>query len=143
MKRPPAFSLVEVALALGVTSFALMSMLGVMSVGLTTVKDASDQTMHAQILAQMSAAVSQIPFDDIEGFSEQSPFFFDQTGRKVAPTAAMYRVRLQAEVGASYPDSPADLANAARTVRIEISTVPGGSGEPTATASASVLVPRS
>lgn len=138
------FSLVEVALALGVVSFAMVSMLGVMSVGLTTVKDASDQTMHAQIISRVSSSVLQTPFDDIDNYVGRSPLYFDREGAVVASGAdSIYRANLQLATHAGYPGAPTDLGNSARIVQIEVKTVPPGGEQPLSRSSASLVIPRS
>lgn len=46
----PAFSLVEVTLALGIVSFALIAVLGLLPVGLRSVKNANEQAGAANVL---------------------------------------------------------------------------------------------
>lgn len=46
----PAFSLVEVTLALGIVSFALIAVLGLLPVGLKSVKNANEQAGAANVL---------------------------------------------------------------------------------------------
>ena len=46
----PAFSLVEVTLALGIVSFALVAVLGLLPVGLKSVKNANEQAGAANVL---------------------------------------------------------------------------------------------
>ena len=48
--KAPAFSLVEVTLALGIASFALMAVLGLLPVGLKSVKNANEQAGAANVL---------------------------------------------------------------------------------------------
>lgn len=139
-----AFSLVEVALALGVVSFAVLSMLGVVTVGLTTVKDATEQTMHAQIVKHVGSTVLQTPFDQIKSFAEESPFYFDQAGREVSNAAAsIYQVELKFKEGGSYPGAPSNLSNSMSTVQIKVETRPGGAATALGKSSTSLLVPKS
>lgn len=51
MNNRHAFSLVEVCIALGVVSFSLIAVLGLIPVGLQTSKTATDQTAAASIMA--------------------------------------------------------------------------------------------
>src|SRR3954451_24442826 len=53
-----AFSLVEVVLALGVVSFAIVAILGVIPVGLRTGHSAQDQTRSAQIAQDILASLA-------------------------------------------------------------------------------------
>lgn len=63
------FSLVEVVLALGVISFAIVAILGVLPVGLQTGHSAQDETRAAQIAQAILASIaSQAPnqFDNVQ-----------------------------------------------------------------------------
>lgn len=56
--KPPflatkAFSLIEVTLALGIAAFALVALLGLFSVGLSSNRSSANQTAIAQIASQM------------------------------------------------------------------------------------------
>lgn len=52
-----AFSLVEVALAVGIISFALVAVLGLLGVGINASRDSSDDTKIAFIMQDVSARV--------------------------------------------------------------------------------------
>lgn len=72
MKRsiPPtlssrAFTLVEVTMALGIASFAILSMLGIMVVGLNTMRGAIDTTVQAQIVQQVVGSLKQANFSTL------------------------------------------------------------------------------
>jgi len=138
------FSLVEVVLALGLVSVCVLAMLGVMSVGLNTLKDSSDQTMHAQIISEVSSSVLQAPFDEIGKLAALSPLYFDGAGRKCAEAGeAIYQVQLENIDGGNYPGVPEGIEDALRTVRITVLTQPPGASSPLSTSSTCLVVPRS
>lgn len=148
VSRPrQGFSLVEVVLALGVASFALMTMFGTMAVGLTAIKDASDDTLHAQIMAQVASTVQQTPFNTLESFvSSDGTVYFDQSGQKVDSAGqSIYRANLDFEAGseATYPGAPAGLNASANVVAITVSTQPPGAQKPTAISRTRIIVPNS
>jgi len=68
MKRLPlsssrsAFSLVEVALAVGIVSFAMLGVLGTLSVGLQSVRDSITETAKANIAGHLRGELQRIPF---------------------------------------------------------------------------------
>jgi len=69
MKRLPlssrsAFSLVEVALAVGIVSFAMLGVMGTLSVGLQSVRDSINETAKANIAGHLRGELQHIPFDD-------------------------------------------------------------------------------
>jgi uncharacterized protein (TIGR02598 family) len=63
-----AFSLVEVTLALGIVSFALISVLGLMPVGLKVVKNANEQAGAATVLSSLARAVRAATTTDNSNF---------------------------------------------------------------------------
>jgi type II secretory pathway pseudopilin PulG len=60
-----AFSLVEVVLALGVISFAIVAILGVFPVGLGTSRSAQDETRAPQIAQTFFATLDSQPFNTV------------------------------------------------------------------------------
>ena len=56
-RGPAAFSLVEVALAVGIIAFALTAILGLMSVGMNASRDTGDSTKIAFIMQDVAARV--------------------------------------------------------------------------------------
>lgn len=140
-----AFSLIEVTLAIGVVSFAVVSILGTLSVGLTTIKDAKKDVTHAQIISQISSSVYQSPFDQLEAFASNGPFFFDQAGRQLdSSNNALYRATLAVSAGtaSTYPGAQS-VTNAAKTVSIAITPLLGGATNAGASSRAAFLVPKS
>ena len=57
-----AFSLVEVVIALAVTAFALMALIGTLPTGIKTVKDSMNDSASANILQQIRAQMEQVSF---------------------------------------------------------------------------------
>ena len=111
MRPISAFSLVEVVLALGVISFAIVAILGVLPVGLQTGHSAQDETRAAQIAQAILASIaSQAPnqFDNVQvqlndnqnstvpfhlSATETVTLYGDNDGKLVpGPTAAAYKV---------------------------------------------------
>jgi uncharacterized protein (TIGR02598 family) len=104
-----AFTLVEVAAALGITSFCLAGILGLLPVALTTFREAIDTTMAAQLAQRTVTDAEQSDFDLLIASAEKSDaqFFvlperyFDEQGTEVQsddPNAArktVYHVRVR------------------------------------------------
>ena len=66
-----AFSLVEVTLALGIVSFGLVSVLGLLPTGVNMAKESSDETGAVNILVAMDADVK----GELEGADKESKRF--------------------------------------------------------------------
>jgi len=92
MKRLPlsssrsAFSLVEVALAVGIVSFAMLGVLGTLSVGLQSVRDSITETAKANIVGHLRGELQRIPFSDDTsstyniGTLEGESYFYSRDG---------------------------------------------------------------
>ncbi len=95
-----AFSLVEVALSLGVAAFALIGIFGLLPIGLNSNQAAINQTAIANILTEISADLrtgdAQSPRFGIAlnvPSTATSTFYLDESGgRTPAPASARYRV---------------------------------------------------
>ncbi len=55
--RPNGFSLVEVVIALGISSFAIVAIVGLIATGLSTSKDSADDTSLAMMAQMVNAAL--------------------------------------------------------------------------------------
>lgn len=59
-----AFSLVEVVLAIGIFSFAILAVVGLLPVGLKSVKNASEEAAAANVVARISNALREASTTD-------------------------------------------------------------------------------
>lgn len=104
--KPTAFSLVEVTIALGIAATAIVSVLGMMPVGLSTMREAVDQTTEAQILRQISTGASLYPFDRLGDYAAGGPYLFTQDGTLQTSRDAQTRYSLRVTItNAAYPGS--------------------------------------
>jgi len=124
-----AFSLVEVSIALAVVSIALLSVMGLMPVGLSTMREAMDQTAEAQILRRISGEAALVPFDRLDTFASAGPYFFAQDGtlQGMQGVDTRYAVSLQ-RLTASYPGSSnaTDLSASIATFQLATTRLAAG-----------------
>jgi uncharacterized protein (TIGR02598 family) len=64
-----AFSLIEVVVALGIISFALVSIIGLFSVGLEANKESSEQIQAADLASLLMATARAMPTNPPPGFA--------------------------------------------------------------------------
>jgi uncharacterized protein (TIGR02598 family) len=114
--KPAAFTIVEVAMALGILSFALFSLMALVPTGLNQFRGAVNATVGAQISQRVITDAQQTEFDAfIRQAETTTPDFFvlpiryfDEQGTEttVAAREAVYQVRVRgsipgpAEIGA-------------------------------------------
>jgi uncharacterized protein (TIGR02598 family) len=124
------FSLVETAMAVGILSFALITIIGLQPVGLTTLRSSMDSTTETQIIRQIAGEIGQTDFARIDAY-EGTPLYFDADGKRVSDSAVS-RYQLEAKVVEAssdfspFPSAPADIGSSLKTVRLAITLLPAG-----------------
>jgi uncharacterized protein (TIGR02598 family) len=105
-----AFSLVEVVMALGLISFVLIGLLGLMSAGLGGIRSASDESSSVMIAKKLVAEIGQNSFDHIltSTFSDR---WFDAEGQEVPATdpLVVYRATANTELNTGSPETLAKI----------------------------------
>ena len=117
-----AFSLVEVTIALAIVTFAVVSVMGLLPTGLTTMRTATDQTTVAQIAREISAEVLLTPFGELDSYiSAHGTRYFDSEGGRTDDPAAYFRIETSL-AASEFPGSAAsvNLSSNVRCVRIKI-----------------------
>ena len=122
------FSLVELTLALGVASFCLIALVGLMPVGVMTNRNATSQTAATNIMAAVVADLRATPTFNTSStefgitFGTNATLYFDGTGQFATSLGANSRYQLNVtwygSAGLGYADlkvtwpAPATAANA-------------------------------
>lgn len=98
--KTAAFSLVEVALALGVAAFCLIAILGLMPVGVQTNRNATSQTAATNIMAAIVADLRTTPPAATTSpqfaitFGTDTTLYFDASGQASTSLGTDSRYRL-------------------------------------------------
>jgi len=90
------FTLVEVTLAIGIISFAFVTMFGLLPVGLSVSRQAMDTTIEAQIVQQMKTQALQTDFSQLGELAAADEMYFDDQGKQVDEAQALYRTKFSA-----------------------------------------------
>jgi hypothetical protein len=81
---PSAFTLIEVVLALGIVTVAMVTMIGLLPVGLGTLRDAMDATVKGGIVQRVTSDMLTTPYSQIvNSMGSGTPvktYYFDQEG---------------------------------------------------------------
>jgi|GEM_PF-4112780 Verrucomicrobium spinosum paralogous family TIGR02598 len=114
-----AFSLAEVTIALGLATFAVLSVAGLLPLGLGTLRDSKVQMLETQILRDVSA---QNAVGDYTNVSYTA--WFDNDGQRTSGAdGAVFRIDVREVAGQPiYPgsDQAFDLGASLKAVRVEI-----------------------
>lgn len=112
MKRPhfsAGFSLVEVTLALGVAGFCLITLFGLLPLGLQTNQNALSQTGAASVLSSVVTDLRASPGTSPRSlqyditFGTETLFYVDDQGQSVGPNNPNARYRVAITFPASSP----------------------------------------
>jgi uncharacterized protein (TIGR02598 family) len=118
------FSLVEIALCLGILGFSMTALIGMLPLGLTAFKQAMANTTESEIVQNVSNDILLANFTDLSQYNNQS-YYFDYEGMPLTTsTGAIYTATISMKVVGS-SNSPASLVNntSAYYVTITISNV--------------------
>jgi uncharacterized protein (TIGR02598 family) len=78
-RNEAAFTLVEVVLSLGIFSFALLSVLGLMATGLSTVKNSSTNQAITNVNRELRATLQATPFTNLV-IGTPATYYFTASG---------------------------------------------------------------
>lgn len=88
------FSLVEVVMATGIATFALLVIFSLMPAGLGTLQESGRQLVSTEIFNTVGAELAATPFDKLEDeVGARFPAYFDEEGMEVAAGDAVFTVR--------------------------------------------------
>ncbi|MEI6033267.1 MAG: Verru_Chthon cassette protein B [Verrucomicrobiae bacterium] len=79
ISKAPAFSLVEVVLALGILSIAILPMVALMPQGLSLLGQSAARTERADIVRSVMTHVRQVPFASLP--AGDTDWYYDQEGQ--------------------------------------------------------------
>ena len=95
------FSLVEVAMALGIIAFSVMALIGLIPTGLSTFHKAVGLSVGTQIVQHVVADVQQSDFSQLS--QQNTPLYFDDQGNQVASSKFLYEVNVVVNTPAGMP----------------------------------------
>jgi uncharacterized protein (TIGR02598 family) len=119
------FSLVEVAMALGIVAFAFTALLGMLPVGLGLFRSAMDTSIATRIVQSVSSDLQQADFDAL-GTTTTGVLYFDEQGNAVSsPDQAIYWAKVNVFLQAVLPGSDAVTSSDIARVVIQVAHNPG------------------
>lgn len=125
-RRAGGFSLVEVTLALGLVSFALVSTLGLLPTGLSTLRSSMNQTVEAQILQSIANRSIIASYGNVD----TNTLYYDDEGLPVDRADKAYYIANISPQAVSFPGSSnaVSLTNSLKTVRVAVVARPFPNG---------------
>lgn len=123
------FSLVEVVSSLGIISFGLVALLGLLPVGMQVSREAQESTVESQIKQGLTNLALQTAPDQLATIVEPRTYYFDQQGIPVEEGAAtvFYRATLSMDTtaGTALPSDTGYVSGSLSTFRLSLTRVTG------------------
>lgn len=118
----------EIVIAIGVLGFAILPIIGILSVGVSQSGETVRNTMITQILAQVNAQVRQMAFADLTNVA--TPLYFDEEGVLTTNTAKALWKTYFFITNATLPatNGSNSVLGSARLVTVVTDFVPSGGG---------------
>jgi uncharacterized protein (TIGR02598 family) len=125
MRRAAGFSLVEVTVAMGLVSFALLPLMALLPQGLSTVRYSATETALGAMLGKVRSELNQSSFATLSQNlpSATNPWYFDEAGILLSPNDPQkHYFIVSAEVDSPrVPAAPAGFDASAKRVRLRMS----------------------
>lgn len=86
-KRTAAFSLVEVTMALGIVSFAVLSLVALLPSGLQSVRDSANEAALSAIVRTVRGELNQASFADVTTALPTQTWYFNESGNRLDDSA--------------------------------------------------------
>ena len=135
-------------MAVGLISFAAITVIGLMPVGLSALHQAMDTTEEAQILREIGARALLTPYSELSANFNGTTFYYDQDGVLLgnSPAARPDATRFWATTTVYTPiypgsDAASNLAQSLYTVHIDLMT--GPTARPMSSNAYNIQVPNS
>jgi len=125
-REAPAFSLIEVVIALGVITFAITAITGLLSVALKSSRASTDETLVASFAGHIMSDLRRRQFDAAwNSLQAGSNVFFDASGRPLNDVGTMLSPETARSQGAVYqcaistvPDTNKTATTGAENLRL-------------------------
>lgn len=98
-------------MALGIASFAILSLTGLSSVALNKVKDSKQNILWVNMTQEVASKLRSMPWSDLSALSLPTSFYFDDEGKEVDSAGKALYECLVTEVSDTLPNQPATLSD--------------------------------
>lgn len=124
------FSLIEVTIALGVVSFALIALFGLLPTGLTTFRSSIDRSVASQIAQNIISQARQTEFSSLSTLATPagSPKKFTEDGDETTDaTKTIYVAKVEVETQVTLPAATVVPNTSMAKIRVRVVNSPSGS----------------
>ncbi len=129
------FSLVELVLAIGIVSFAFVSLFALLPAGLTTFRQTMDTTIGSQIVHRIINEAQQTDYPTLVATPTLDRYFDDQGNEVDSLDNSIYTVEVSVTAPTSLPNTSTPDSTSLATVIVKLANNPAHKVSPFETAS--------
>lgn len=134
--RTAGFSLVEVVLSIGIVAFAFVAMFGLIPAGLSTFRQAVENSLGSQIVQRLINEAQQTDFTTLIAAPTGPLRFFDDQGNEVTSIQdSIYSAEVTVTAPTTLPNTSTPATTSLATVTVKLAHNPGRNPSPFAAAS--------
>jgi uncharacterized protein (TIGR02598 family) len=124
------FSLVELVLALGIVSFAFVSLLALVPTGVTIFRETMDTTIGSQIVHRIINDAQQTDYPTLVATTSTERYFDDQGNEVESLDDSIYTVQTTVTAPTSLPNTSTPDSTSLATVVVKLANNPGHNPAP-------------
>ena len=128
-RGPSGFSLVEVALAIGIVAVVFVALFGMLSPGLNIHRQAVDNSVGSQIVQSLFNEAQQTDFPVLI-LAKSTTRYFDNQGNEVGITDSQYTAEISVLPATRVPAADDRTTDSLATVTIKLANNPGHIPDP-------------
>jgi len=123
--RSAGFSLVELVMAIGIVSFAFVSLFALLPVGLTTFRQTMDTSIGSQIVQRIVNEAQQTDYPTLINTTSYDRYFDDQGNEVQSIDSSIYTVEVTVTAPTSLPNTSTPDSTSLATVMVKLANDPG------------------
>lgn len=123
IKTDPAFTLIEVTIALGIAAFSIVAVFGAMSSGFDTLRDSIDEVVEENLIREISGKASRTSFGDLASLVPVEGAYFSEQGLRVTNIGEA-RFKLELDIRDALLPGESSARGGAKVVLVKITRQP-------------------
>lgn len=129
------FSLIEVVLCIGIVAFAFLAVFSMLPVGLTTFRQAIDNSLGSQIVQRLVGEAQQTDYPTLITTPAYLRYFDEQGNEVTADKEYLYTAEISVTAPTTLPNTSTPPTGSLATVTIKLANNPGRNPSPFASTS--------
>lgn len=122
-KTDPAFTLIEVTIALGIAAFSIVAVFGALTSGFDTLRDSIDEVVEENLIREISSQASRTSFSELANLVPAGGRYFSEQGLHV-DDIGQARFKLELDIRDALLPGESSVRGGAKVVLVKITRQP-------------------